>query len=199
MNPLCAHEPNMQAAVHLKTRDGRAVEVRHLRRDDAELLERMFYRLSSETRWRRFFVPLDSLDAEHVRREAARLATIDPLSQAALVALAAEEGRDEAIAVARYGQIADDPALAEASIVIRDDFQGAGLGAQLFDLLVQVGLARGVEHMILLTHADNLGMIGLVHRLGIPYSSKYASGLYEIDLQLGEGLPPFFPFSAPSR
>jgi GNAT superfamily N-acetyltransferase len=169
-----------------------------MRHDDAELLERMFYRLSSETRWRRFFMPLDNIDADQVRRETVRLATVHPEREVALLATAMEEGREEIVAVARYGRIGDGSECAEASIVVRDDYQCAGMGAQLFDLLVQVGLARGVHHMILLTHADNTGMIGLVHHLGLPYSGKYTSGLYEIDVRLADNEPPFFPFSTPS-
>jgi GNAT superfamily N-acetyltransferase len=165
-----------------------------MRREDAELLERMFYRLSSETRWRRFFMPLDNIDADQVRRETVRLATIHPEREVALLATAQEEGREEIIAVARYGRVGDNSECAEASIVVRDDYQSAGLGSQLFDLLVQVGLARGVHHVILLTHADNTGMIGLIHHLGLPYTGKYASGLYEIDVQLTDNEPPVFPY-----
>ncbi len=189
-----ANQPDLHAAVPLEVRGGRIVQVRHMRSDDAALLERMFYRLSSETRWRRFFMPLDHIDHDHVQREAARLARIHPTREAALLATAMEDGREEGIAVARYGRIGDNAECAEASIVVRDDYQSAGLGAQLFDLLVQVGLARNIHHMILLTHADNTGMIGLVHHLGLPYSGKYTSGLYEIDLQLADNEPPVFPF-----
>ncbi|NNJ10082.1 GNAT family N-acetyltransferase [Chloroflexales bacterium ZM16-3] len=190
-------QPDLQAKVTLEARGDRSVQVRHMRPDDAELLERMFYRLSSETRWRRFFMPLDNIDPEQVRHETVRLATIHPEREAALLATTMEDGREEGVAVARYGRIGDDGMCAEASIVVRDDLQSAGLGAQLFDLLVQVGLAHGIHHMILLTHADNTGMIGLVHHLGLPYSGKYTSGLYEIDLRLADNEPPFFPFSQP--
>ncbi|NTW04398.1 MAG: GNAT family N-acetyltransferase, partial [Oscillochloris sp.] len=177
------NQPDLHAEVSLQCRDGRSVQVRHMRIDDAELLERMFYRLSSETRWRRFFMPLDNIDPDQLHRETIRLATVHPEREAALLATTVEDGYEEGIVVARYGRIGEDSECAEASIVVRDDYQNAGLGVQVFDLLVQVGLARNIHHMILLTHADNLGMIGLVHHLGLPYTGKYTSGLYEIDLQ----------------
>jgi RimJ/RimL family protein N-acetyltransferase len=187
----------MQASVPLRTRDGREITVRHLRPEDAALLERMFHRLSSETRYRRFFVPLDHIEHERVRDEARRLATVHSEHEVALVALTREDGADEAVAVARYIRLKPEADCAEASIVVRDDYQGAGMGLQLFDLLIQVALAHGLRHLVLLTHADNLGMIGLVQRLGLPYRGHYTSGLYEIDLQLTDGEQPFFPFSKP--
>jgi L-amino acid N-acyltransferase YncA len=192
-------QPNMKATVPLTTRDGRRVTVRHLRRNDAALLERMFYRLSSETRYRRFFIPLDNVDEERVHTEAQRLAKINPRKGAALVALAREGRHQEAIAVARFAVMPDVANCAEGSIVVRDDYQGSGLGGQLFDLLIQVALARGIRHLVLLTHADNHGMIALVQRLGLPYKGRFASGLYEIDLQLSDGERPYFPFSEPAE
>lgn len=185
----------MEAVVTLHTRDGRAVQVRHMRPEDADLLERMFYRLSSETRYRRFFVPLDNIDEERVHQEARRLATIDPAMETALLALTTEDGRDEAVAVARFSRLTERDDCCEGSIVLRDDFQGQGLGRQLFELLVQTAIAGGFRHMILLTHSDNFGMISLVRGLGLPFQGRYSRGLYEIDVQLSEAHQPYFPFS----
>jgi RimJ/RimL family protein N-acetyltransferase len=193
------NQPNMGATVSLRTRDGREVRVRHMRRSDAQLLERMFYRLSSETRYRRFFVPLDNLEEERVQREAKRLATIDPARETALIAVVDEEGGEEAVGVARYAILEERADSVEASIVMRDDFQAVGLGRQLFDLLVQTALTHGLRHMVLLTHADNLGMISLAQGLGMPFKGHYSAGLYEIDVQLTEVSRPYFPFSAPRR
>jgi GNAT superfamily N-acetyltransferase len=185
----------MGAAVRLQTRDGREVLVRHMRAEDAALLERLFYRLSSETRYRRFFTPLDHVEPERVRHEAQRLATIDPLRETALIGLLTEALGQEAVGVARFARLAGPDGGCEASIVLRDDLQGQGLGRQLFDLLVQVALAAGIRHMALLTQADNTGLIALVQGLGIPFLGRYSHGHYEIDLQLSEAQQPFFPYS----
>lgn len=195
--PILPNYPNLGAVVTLEARDGRRVRVRHMRQDDADLLERMFYRLSSETRYRRFFVPLDNIEEERLHRETRRLASIDPANETALIAVVDEDSQEEAVAVARYTCLADREDACEASIVLRDDFQGVGIGRQLFDLLVQVALAHGLRHMVLLTHADNGGMIALVHGLGLPFKGRYSAGLYEMDVQLADATAPYFPFTAP--
>lgn len=195
---LLTNQPNLQAAVKLTAHDGRELRVRHMRVADADLLERMFHRLSSETRYRRFFVPLDHIEDERLQREARRLATIDPARELALIAVEDEAGREEAVGVARYAVLEERPDSCEASIVIRDDFQGQGIGRQLFDLLVQAALAHGIRHMVLLTHADNLGMIALVQGLGLPFKGRHSAGLYEIDVQLAADISkPYFPFTTP--
>jgi GNAT superfamily N-acetyltransferase len=191
------NQPNLGAVISLEARDGRVAQVRHMRQADAALLERLFHRLSSETRYRRFFVPLDNIDEERLHRDTARLATINPTLETALIASNEEDGHEEAIGVARYTCLSSRDDACEASIVLRDDFQSAGIGSQLFDLLVQVALAHGLRHMVLLTHADNLGMIALIHSLGLPYKGRYSAGLYEMDVQLADALTPYFPFTSP--
>lgn len=191
-------QPDMQATVTLYTRDGRPVRVRHMHPDDADRLVRMFYRLSPETRYRRFFMPLNDVDEKLVRHEAAHLATIDPEREAALIALVDEGDCEEAIAVARFARLAEYEDACEASIVIRDDYQGVGIGRQLFDLLVQTARERGFRHMILLTHADNRAVIALVRSLGLPYHVHCSSGLYEMDLQISGVSDPIFPFTGPA-
>lgn len=188
--------PPLPTSVPLVARDGRQVRVRHLQREDAPRLEQLFYQLSSESRYRRFFAPVDHVDPARVREEARRLATIDPRREAALVAVITEAGQEEIVAVARFTRLLSSVHAAEASIVVRDDLQSQGVGLQLFDLLIQVALARGIEHLVLLTHADNLGMIHLVKRLGLPFKGHFSSGLYEMDVQLTDGLSSFFPFSS---
>lgn len=192
-----ARKPNMGAAVTLRARDGRAVRVRHLRRADAALLERMFHRLSLETRYRRFFVPIQEIEQERLERESARLATVDPDKETALIAVDDEDGREEAVAVARFVCMEASTAGCEASIVVRDDFQSQGIGRQLFDLLVQAALALQLRHMVLLTHAENRAMIRLVRSLGLPFEGRYSDGLYEMDVKLSDGSRRLLPFTAP--
>lgn len=178
------HDSPAENEITLHTRDGRKVEVRHMHADDWPLLEAMFWKLSPETIWRRFMMPLEHADAERIEQGAKRLATIDPAREVALLALVDEEGQTAAIAVARYARPAPGADTAEGSIIVRDDYQGAGLGPQLFDLLVQVALAQGLKTLKFLTQADNRRAFGLVQHLGLPYETSLDHGIYEVTMQL---------------
>lgn len=193
--PEPANKPNLKVAVSLRARDGRVVRVRHMRREDALLLERLFHRLSLETRYRRFFMPLQEVEAERLQRETQRLATINPANETALIAVLDENEREEAVGVARFVCMEQSRSSCEGSIVMRDDLQGQGVGRQLFDLLVQAALASQLRHMVLVTHAENRAMIGLIKSLGLPFEGRYSAGLYEINLQLADASGPFLPFT----
>ncbi len=172
------------AMTTITTRDGRTLRVRHLSAPDAVLLERMFYRLSPQTIYRRFFIAAEHASPELVHKSAKRLAAINPQREAALVALADEQDGEEAIAVARFARLPHNPRVAEASILVRDDYQGTGVGRKLMELLIAEARTSGLERLILLTHADNTAMIRLATGLGLPFQGRHAEGLYEIHLWL---------------
>ncbi len=178
----------------ITTRNGRALRVRSLTAADAVLLERMFYHLSPETIYRRFFIAAEHASPELVRKSAQRLAAINPRREVALVALAGDEGNEEAIAVARFALLPHNRRVAEASILVRDDYQGTGVGRQMIDLLVTAARERQLERLIFLTHADNAAMIRLATGLGLPWRGHHADGLYEIHVLLESTTVPGFEF-----
>lgn len=183
----------------ITTRDGRTLRVRSLAAADAELLERMFYRLSPESIYRRFFIAAEHASPELVHKSAQRLAAINPRREVALVALADEHGREESIAVARFARLPHNPKVAEASILVRDDYHGAGVGRKMVELLLAEARAVNLERLIFLTHADNTAMIRLATGLGLPFHGRHADGLYEIHLLLQPQATPVFEFVGTAR
>lgn len=155
---------------------GRRVRVRHIRADDDALLVDLFQHLSEQTRRLRFFSPLPDLPDTVVWREAKRLADIDPLQAAALIAIIEENGGEHAVGVARLAVDADDPTTAEPAIVIRDDYQNEGIGGVLFDLLVQVAMVRGLKRLRALTLAENGAVLRMVQKMGLPYRTDVRRG-----------------------
>ena len=187
--------PTSSLTLHVD--DGRPIVVRHIRPDDADRLAAMFWKLSSETRWRRFFVPLDHVDPNLVVEQARRLAEIDVQREVALIALVQEDGTEAAVAVVRYIRPTPDADHAEAAIVVRDDYQGLGLGSELFDLLIQVALVQGIRRLPFVTQGDNRRILHMLERAGIPYDSHLIDGMYEVELQLSDPAHPLAPYLPP--
>jgi RimJ/RimL family protein N-acetyltransferase len=163
-------------SVTITTRRGRAVRIRHIVPEDAALLVDLFNHLSPETRRMRFLRPRNDVPNEVFWPEARRFAAIDPLVEAALIGLVSEEDRDHAVGVARLARDADDPNVAEMAIVLRDDYQGEGLGTLLFDLLLQVAMVRGLKRLVAISLAENDAFRRLVRKSGLPFTSQTAYG-----------------------
>src|SRR5919107_1663133 len=120
----------------LTLRDGTRVRVRPIEPEDRAALVAAFERLSPETRYRRFFGPVNELS----RRALDHLTVVDHADHEALVALDEE---DAIVGVARYVRIGEGEA--EPAIVIADDWQGRGLGSRLLALLVERARAERIE------------------------------------------------------
>src|SRR5436309_2677546 len=96
--------------------DGAELLIRAIQPSDKRLLAEGFERLSPETRYRRFFGPLDRLS----RRDLEYLTEIDHHDHEALVAI--HPGTGELVGVTRYVR-GSEPHQAEVSVVVGDPWQ----------------------------------------------------------------------------
>jgi acetyltransferase len=168
--------------LHWQTRSGTPVTIRHITADDAGLLVEMYGRLSERTLALRFATVVINVPVERVIQEATHLATLNPENADALVALIDEGGHEQIIAVARLAGAND--VSAEFAMTVRDDFQGQGVGAYLFDLLIQIALVRGLECLTASVLAENRPMIELIRRCGFPSEVHTTHGESEVTIFL---------------
>jgi len=140
--------------------DGAPVLIRPIRADDADRLVALYARLSRTSAYHRFFTVLPRLPEAWARR----LADVDYDRRLALVA--EREGPDGValIGVARW-EPADEPDTVEVALVVEDPWQGHGLGARLFQALLDAAAARGVRRYVAYVLGDNRRMLGLLARL----------------------------------
>lgn len=132
-------------------------EVRPISTDDVDGLRRMFYRLSADTVYRRFFRPVHE-PSESVLRF---LCAVDHGRREALVAVSPE---GEIVAVARYDRLGDSNE-AEVAVVVEDAWQGQGIGALLVRKLGALAAARGLDVFTATMLGDNRAAAKLLHRV----------------------------------
>lgn len=182
MTPTEPAFPMSQAMLHWTARDGRDLIIRHIRSEDAVLLVELFGRLSPETVYLRFATYIINVPMKRVLQEATRFATLEPINADALVALYREDDTEHIIAVSRLAGATEESA--EFALLVRDDFQAAGIGTMMFDLIVQVALVRDLKFLTASVVADNLPMIKLIRRLGFPYELHTSHGETEVVIWL---------------
>ena len=166
-------------------RDGSRVDIRPVRPDDRELLRAGFERLSAESRYRRFLVPVDHLSDEWLTY----LTDVDHHDHEALAALDPESGRG--VGVARFVRSEERADVAEAAVTVADDWQGRGLGTLLLELLAARAREEGVAHFTALLLATNEEMLELLESLGPVRVLDRELGTIEVEAELpAEGLSP---------
>lgn len=167
------------------TRNGEVLTLRLMKPSDAPLLEQLFYRLSPESRWRRFHMITDHLPPQEISRRAREMAAVDNRTTAgAVVALAGAE----IVGVVRLARPPGQPDApeAEAAIVVRDDYQGQGVGAELLRRMVLLARRMKVKRILAVFQADNDAAIRLFRRLGLPYQMTVTHGASKMYLEAPE-------------
>ena len=170
--------PDSQAA-HVALDQGLEILVRPIRPDDKRLLATAFERLSPETRYRRFFAPLQRLSGQDLRY----LTEVDHHDHEAIAAVNPENGA--IVGVARYVRT-EEPTEAEVSVVVGDPWQGHGVATALLRELVRGARAAGIDHFVALVMSDNEEAMELFRHLA-PTSAttrRSASGHTELVMDL---------------
>jgi len=159
-------------------KDGSQVRVRSIRPEDKAALAWGLGELSDLTVYRRFLSPKAGFSSAELRY----LTEVDGHDHVAFVA----ETRDERLgAVGRWVRLAEDPATAEAAIVVADPLQGLGLGSLLAELLAQEAGRHGVRRFTATMLSDNLPAQRLMTRLATHLDRRHAgAGAEELVVEL---------------
>jgi RimJ/RimL family protein N-acetyltransferase len=159
-------------------KDGVAILVRAIRPDDKRLISRGFDALSPESRYRRFFAPLDRL----TERDLTYLTDVDHHDHEAIVGINPENGT--IVGDARYVR-SDDPSEAEVAVIVGDPWQGHGVASALLERLVERARTEGIDHFVALVMSDNAEALQAFRHIAPDLRSrKSASGHTELLIDL---------------
>ncbi len=174
-----AEEGSGTASRHVVVADGLELLLRPLRSDDKRRLASGFEQLSPESRYRRFFAPLASLNEQDLRY----LTEIDHHDHEALTAIDPENGM--IVGVARYVR-RDDPTEAEVAVTVGDPWQGRGVATALLQELVGRAREEGIENFVAVVMSDNTDALELFRHLAPrgSHTRRSASGHTELVMAL---------------
>ena len=174
------HEPKFFSRAQRETirlKDGEVVHVRPLRVTDERVLQDMFYRLSDDSTYQRFLAHKTS----HPHEEISRLADFDDHNNAALV-VTDNQDLEGMLGMARY-DVDPGAGLAEVALVVRDDWQGRGLGSALFSRLVALAQKQGLAGFTADVLATNGRMLSLFRASGLPTTDTLEAGVHHLTLR----------------
>jgi len=161
-------------------RDGSEIVIRPIRPDDKNAIESGFDRMSPESRYRRFFAPLQRLSERDLRY----LTEVDHTDHEALIGFDRDSGTP--VGVARYVR-GDVAAEAEVAVTVVDDWQGRGAATALLDALVERARDENVDRFVALVLSENTDALELfAHLAPDAQRRRSASGNVELVFDLPE-------------
>jgi acetyltransferase len=145
---------------------GESFVIRPIRPEDEPKVVNFHAKLSEESVYFRYFRAFQlSQRVQHERLT--RMCFVDYDRTIALVTdwENPDSGDEEIVAIGRLTRL-PDPQEAEFAILVRDDFQGRGLGTILLKRLLQFGRDEGINHVNAYMLSSNKGMITVCKQLG---------------------------------
>lgn len=169
-------------------RDGTPVLIRSVRHDDRQRIIEAFSKLEPQTIYTRFF----SAKKELSETDLGRIDTSDFVHAVSLVATIGEGGGEVIIGGGAYTVLErpGEPATAEVSFTIEEDYQGQGLAGLFMRLLTQIGRERGIVRFEAEVLAGNVHMLKVFQRSGLPMHAHIEEGVVHVVMELGGAEPP---------
>jgi len=157
----------------MNTKDGAELAVRPIMSTDEEMLSDMFYDLSDQAIINRFFSMLKSMP----HRKLQQFCCVDYKNEMSLVVISNEGPRGKMVGLGSYHL---NPAThrAEIAFLVADAWQAKGIGTFLMKSLVKIAKANNIKGLTAEVFRDNVAMIALMHKSGVPAKSQAYDGSY---------------------
>lgn len=162
---------------------GKPVHMRPVLPTDEDMMRDLFYACSEETLYHRFFRKMRSMP----HRKLKNFVNIDYVNTMALASVFHEDEHQMIVAVGRYSVNKASNA-AEVAFIVRDDWQGQGVGVAMFNQLLDVARKRGIVRFTADVLHDNARMLHIFHKCA-PSSieSTLEDGVYHLSFGIKPG------------
>jgi len=166
--------------------NGRTIHMRPVLPTDEDMMRDLFYACSAETLYHRFFIKMQSMP----HRKLKKFVNIDYVNNMALVSVTHEDEHEMIVAVGRYS-VDKATNAAEVAFIVRDDWQGQGVGITLFNQLLEVARKRGIVRFTADVLHDNARMLHIFHKCApAPIESRLEGGVYHLAFSILPGGKP---------
>ncbi len=162
-------------------KDGLEVKIRPIKTSDEDMMRRLFYNFSDESKYFRYFAAKPVMP----HKEMQKYVSIDYEDILSVVAIV-EKGRNERIiAEARYAYDKKTDAY-EVAFIVDEEFQGKGVATFLFNYLIKVARDRGIDWFIAHVLPRNEAMLKVFEKSKIKITRSYDTDALTLRFNLAQ-------------
>jgi acyl-CoA hydrolase/GNAT superfamily N-acetyltransferase len=159
-------------------KSGKMVEFRPLLPSDEFAYRNFFYSLQEKTIYFRFFYKMRNFTHEVVQKQ---WASLDYRQNISIIGLTQKGGHKEIIAIGSYAK--EEEHRAEVAFVVREDYQGMGVGSYLLDLLERIAKQNGYSAFGATVLRENANMLRVFKKRYPNAKIKFSAGS-EVQVQM---------------
>lgn len=172
------HSPVHDSIPYSETFKGKTVYFRPLRPHDEKALQDFFYSHKPETIYQRYLTRVEAMPHE----EAQARVTVDYNKDMVLAGFDSPQPYAQMVCIGRYIQREDRSAV--AGLVVKEDYQGIGIGTFLAQGLLKAAKEHGITALIAYVGAGNQAMIRIYEKQGFQKKLSPDGEKYECFLQI---------------
>ncbi|MEE9910160.1 MAG: GNAT family N-acetyltransferase [Deltaproteobacteria bacterium] len=180
---VASHAANYPALLETRKtlKDGLEIKIRPIKPSDEDMMRRLFYNFSDESKYFRYFASKPVMP----HKEMQKYASVDYQEVLSIVAVA-EKGRNERIiAEARYAYDQHADAY-EIAFIVDEEFQGKGVATFLFNYLIKIARDRGIQSFIAYVLPRNEAMLKVFERSKIETTRSYEDDAFALRFNLAQ-------------
>lgn len=161
--------------IYRTTRKGLNTRLRPAKITDEALLKDFFYSLSEDSLYKRFFSARK--DMPHKRLQ--EFVVVDYSRKMEILATVEEKDKEIIIGLGQY-ELNSDMHLAEVALVVKDSFQGQGVGRELLSYLILLARRQGLLGFTGDVLVANRSMVALFEKMGFDTEKRSEEGIYQM-------------------
>jgi RimJ/RimL family protein N-acetyltransferase len=159
------------------TKSGLEVLLRPVRISDEPLLKELFYSLSDKSLYRRFASIRKDMPHERLQE----FAVIDYTKEMVILAVRKKDKKEEILGLGQYS-VYENTHTAEMALVVRDDCQGKGVGAELLSYLAYLAKKQGLLSFTAEVLRENTAMLHLLESAGFDLDKHADNDMVELKM-----------------
>ncbi len=160
-------------------KDGLELKIRPVRASDEDMMRRLFYKFSDESKYYRYFTNVRVMPHRNMQK----YLSVDYERIMSLVAVLQQGNTERIVAEARYAAYPDNEAY-EMAFLVDEEFQGKGLATFLANYLIKIAKERGIKKLCASVLAENQKMLSVFEKLAVKPEKHYESGTVELEFFL---------------
>ncbi|MDX9715495.1 MAG: GNAT family N-acetyltransferase [Dissulfurispiraceae bacterium] len=163
------------------TSKGVKIFMRPVKMTEEQGLRGFFYALSQDCMYHRFISTRRDMPHERLQKFVA----IDYNKEMVILAIIETEGKETIVGMGQY-IIDETNHTADIAFVVRDDYQGKGIGRELLSYLTYLAKKEGLLGFTAEVLIENEPMLHLFHSMGFHMSKIAEAGIYELRMMFRE-------------
>ena len=160
-------------------KDGLELKIRPLKQSDEDMMRRLFYTFSDESKYLRYFTNIRTMPHANMQR----YCQIDYSKVLSVVAVLQRGNSERIIAEGRYAEYPEEKTH-EMAFLVDEEFQGKGIGSFLVNYLIKIARERGLPKLSASVLRKNSKMLDVFKKAEVAPRIMPAEDVYELDFVL---------------